>query len=304
MEYCSRRERYIVLKVRTDLASEAWRIWQKSAGKAGALAGAEAETENENGVAVETVRILDERGAKALGKPVGTYVSIALGDVRGRGEFETAAGVIASRLKRLLKLDGGDCVLLCGLGNAAIAADRIGPGAAEHTLATRHLLREMPEDFGFLRPVCVLAPGVLGKTGVESGELTAALVERVSPAAVIAVDALAARDAARLCRTVQLADTGIVPGSGIGNARAELSRRTLGVPVVAIGVPTVIDAATLAADLLPCGDEAERPLLSGMMVTPRDIDREAAQLSRLIGYGVNLALHDGLTAEDVTELLG
>ncbi len=291
------------MRIRTDLAAEAWRLWRESAGETGALAGVEAGTEYENGIAVETVRILDEHGAGAIGKPPGTYISIAPGDVRGRGEFETAAGVIASRLRRLLNLGDGDCVLLCGLGNAAIAADRIGPGAAEHTLATRHLLRAMPEDFGFLRPVCVTAPGVLGTTGVESGELTAALVESVSPAAVIAVDALAARDAARLCRTVQLADTGIVPGSGVGNARAELSRRTLGVPVIAIGVPTVIDAATLAADLLP-DDGGERPALSGMMVTPRDIDREAALLSKLIGYGVNLALHDGLTVEDVTELLG
>ncbi|MCC8182725.1 MAG: GPR endopeptidase, partial [Clostridiales bacterium] len=144
------------------------------------------------------------------------------------------------------------------------------------------------------------AAGVLGTTGMESGEVVRALTDRLRPGLVIAVDALAARSVRRLCSTVQIADTGIIPGSGVGNARQALNRETLGVPVIALGVPTVVDAATLASDLT--GGEREEPEdgeLSGMLVTPKDIDVLVSDIAKVIGYGVNLALQEGLTVEDV-----
>ena len=155
-----------------------------------------------------------------------------------------------------------------------------------------------------LRPVASLAAEVLGTTGVESGEVVKAVCEKIRPACVIAVDALASRSLERLCRTVQLADTGITPGSGVGNHRVALDQDSLGVPVIAIGVPTVVGGATLAADLLgtddlpPLGDRGE------LLVTPRDIDRQVADLSKLIGYAIDMALQEGLSMEELELLLG
>ncbi len=295
---------------RTDLAAEAHRLWRESAGETTELAGVKAESREEEGFPIEVVSILDEEGEAALGKPKGTYISIDLAPLADRveGAFDRAAALLASKLKELLNLKEKDAVLVCGLGNSAITADNIGPGAAKMTLATRHLVERMPEDFAAFRPVAVLEAGVLGTTGVESGEIVEALAEKVKPAAVIAVDALAARSMARLCRTLQLSDTGIVPGSGVGNARKELSRNTLGVPVIAIGIPTVVDAATLAADIMEQAGIGERAgedvarFGGQMIVTPRDIDSRSAECARLIAYGINMALHN-ISADNVTILL-
>ncbi|MCD7843015.1 MAG: GPR endopeptidase, partial [Clostridiales bacterium] len=169
------------------------------------------------------------------------------------------------------------------------------------TVVTRHLVARLPETFGDFRPVAAVATGVLGTTGVESGELVKALCQRLRPAVVIAIDALAARSARRLCSTIQLADTGIVPGSGVGNARFALTREELGVPVLAVGVPTVVRAATLAADL--GADEDQRETLGSLLVTSKDIDALAAELAQIIGYGVTMALQEGITLEDVEYLL-
>ena len=170
---------------------------------------------------------------------------------------------------------------------------------------TRHLVEQVPEHFGSFRPVAALAAGVLGTTGVESGELVRAVVEKIRPACVVVVDALASRSLSRVCTTVQLADTGIVPGSGVGNARFALNQETLGVPVIAVGVPTVVDAATLASDVLAqagrddLDPEALRGAGDGLLVTPRDIDARVADLAKVIGYGINLALQPGLTIADI-----
>lgn len=194
---------------------------------------------------------------------------------------------------------------MVGLGNRAITPDNIGPKAADHTMVTRHLVEQVPEHFGAFRPVAALAAGVLGTTGVESGQLVRAVAERIRPACVLCVDALAARSVRRVCRTVQVADTGITPGSGVGNAREALNAQTLGVPVIAIGVPTVVDAATLTRDVLAqAGREELEPHAlgeagGGLIVTPRDIDTQVHDLAKVIGYGINLALHPGLTIQDV-----
>ena len=294
---------------RTDLAVEAAQLWREHGG-AGALPGVAQGEALREGFPVETVRILDRRGEAALGKPAGTYVTLTLEGLarRERDAFGRAARAVAAELSALLDLEAGESVLVVGLGNRAITPDEVGPRAADHTLATRHLVETVPEHFGAFRPVAALAAGVLASTGVESGELVRAVVDKLAPARVVAVDALASRGLDRVCRTVQLADTGIVPGSGVGNAREALNADTLGVPVVAVGVPTVVDAATLARDLLAASglagaEEAELGEAERLFVTPRDIDTQVRDLARVVGYGINLALHPGLSLEDIQLLL-
>ena len=296
-----------MLKRRTDLALEAKELWAESAEKETKLEGVRARDSLREGYQVTTVDILDEQGASSLGKPVGSYVTVQLDALARREEdaFGRAARAIAAELGGLLRLPEGAACLVVGLGNRAITPDAIGPGVADHTMVTRHLVEQVPEHFGSFRPVAALAAGVLGTTGVESGELVKAVAEKIRPGCVIAVDALASRSMDRVCSTVQLADTGIVPGSGVGNHRTALNRETLGVPVIAVGVPTVVDAGTLAADILAeAGQEGLDPEAlagagEGLMVTPRDIDQRVADLVKVIGYGINLALHPGLTVEDV-----
>ena len=291
---------------RTDLAVEARELWQEGAGQAARLPGVTAEDHSREGIPVTTVHILDEEGEKALGKPRGNYVTLTLDGVARREEdiFGRAARAVAGELSSLLEGVAPDgLVLVVGLGNRAITPDAIGPKVHERTLVTRHLVRQMPEHFGSFRPVASLAAEVLGNTGMESGEVARAVCEDIHPACVIAVDALASRSLDRLCRTVQLADTGITPGSGIGNHRFGLNRESLGVPVIAVGVPTVVDGATLAADLT--GAEDLPPLGQGgsLLVTPKDIDSQVSDLSHIIGYGISLALQPGLTVEDLDLLL-
>ena len=296
-----------MLKRRTDLALEAKELWTESAEKETKLDGVRARDSLREGYQVTTVDILDEQGASSLGKPVGSYVTVQLDALARREEdaFGRAARAIAAELNGLLKLPEEATCLVVGLGNRAITPDAIGPGVADHTMVTRHLVEQAPEHFGSFRPVAALAAGVLGTTGVESGELVKAVAEKIRPGCIIAVDALASRSMDRVCTTVQLANTGIVPGSGVGNHRAALNRETLGVPVIAVGVPTVVDAGTLAADILAeAGQEGLDPEAlagagEGLMVTPRDIDQRVADLVKVIGYGINLALQPGLTIEDV-----
>lgn len=250
---------------RTDLACEARKIWENSAQSTTKLTGVRAEDRVFQGLDGELVEILNEEGARALGKPVGTYLSLELSRDRQQG-----ATALAEGLETLLGPSGEGNVLVVGLGNRAMTPDALGPLAAQGIFVTRHLTVHMPQ-LG-LRPVCALTPGVLGTTGVESLEVVRSVVDRVRPERVIVVDALAAGERRRLCTTVQLTDTGIVPGSGVGNARAGFSRESLGVPVCAVGVPTVMDTREDGAV---------------MTVTPRDIDAQVRRLSRIISSGIN-----------------
>ena len=216
---------------------------------------------------------------------------------------QAQAEALAAELGALLGLEPGAPALVVGLGNRAITPDAIGPKVHENTLVTRHLVEQIPEHFGAFRPVASLSAGVLGTTGMESGELVQAVCRKLEPACVVAVDALASRSLKRLCRTVQLSDTGIAPGSGVGNHRWALDRASLGVPVLAVGVPTVVDGATLAADLL--GQEELPPLGEGrdLLVAPKDIDSQVNDLAKVIGYGISLALQPGLDVADLDLLL-
>jgi len=296
-----------MLQRRTDLAVEE-KVLREGAG---VLSGVESREREREGFPVTEVRVVSPAGAMALGKPVGTYVTVEMGALKRReaDAFGRGARAIAAELSALLKLEEEAKVLVVGLGNRAVTPDAVGPLAVRHTLATRHLVEQLPGQFGQFRSVSAVAAGVLGNTGVESGELVQALCGRVKPDAVIAIDALASRALSRVCTTVQISDTGIVPGSGVGNARAALDRETLGVPVIAVGVPTVVDGATLCADILEeagkgeLDPEALRGAGGEVFVTPRDIDERVADLSKVIGYGITLALQPHLNMEDMEALL-
>ena len=295
--------------IRTDLALEAEALWREGQPDGASPEGVRARTERRGGFAVTTVEVLDARGEAALGKPRGSYVTVELDALIRREEnaFPEACALLSDTLRGLLPLAPGDACLVVGLGNRAITPDAVGPDAVDCVMVTRHLTEQLPEDFGDFRPVSAVCSGVLGTTGIESSALVRAVTAAVRPAAVIAVDALASRSPDRLCRTVQIADTGIVPGSGVGNARQALNRDALGVPVIAVGVPTVVDAATLTLDLAARSgvqpDPADFGDAGGMIVTPREIDKNVRDVSKLIGYAINLALHDGLTIEDVDMFL-
>ena len=297
-----------MLNRRTDLALEAFELWRESAEATTRLTGVRSRERKSEGYPVTKVEILDRRGEQALGRPVGTYVTLDLTAYWKRAPdfFARAVRATGRALKALLPETDG-AALIIALGNPDMTPDSVGPLAAENVLVTRHLIEAMPRQFAGFRPVAAFRTGVLGTTGVETAEAVRGLVDRIRPALVIAIDALASRRRARLCNTVQLSDTGILPGSGVGNHRAALDRHSVGVPVLAIGVPTVVDAVTLAADLLEeHGHELDETALrhghDGLMVTPRDIDAQVRDLAKVVGYGVNWALQD-LEVEDINALL-
>ena len=293
---------------RTDLAVEAREIWQEGVEKTTKLSGVKASKKKLEGYPLTKVEILNRQGEAALGKPQGAYLTIDLSTFwqRKADFFERAVRAVGSQLKALLPEKGP--VLIIGLGNSAMTPDAVGPLALDSVLITRHLISAMPKHFSGFRPVAVFRTGVLGTTGVESAEAVKGLVEQIQPSVVIAIDALASRRVGRVCTTVQISDTGITPGSGVGNHRAALNQNALGVPVFSIGVPTVVDAATLAADLLEesgirnIDEEQLRGRQQNLMVTPRDIDAQVRDLAKVIGYGINWALQD-LEIQEINALL-
>ena len=209
-----------MLTIRTDMAVEAHALWRESAGETTRLGGVAAREEQAEGLAVTRVEILDQEGARALGKPVGVYLTLDVSPLWRREEeaFARAVRAVAALLRPLLPEEGP--VLAAGLGNPAMTPDALGPRTLDHLLVTRHLGEVLPQ----LRPVAGLGAGVLGTTGMEVAEWVRGAAEQVKPTAVIVVDALAARDLDRLCAAVQIADTGLVPGSGVGNHRMALNR--------------------------------------------------------------------------------
>lgn len=298
--------------LRTDLTLEAATIARR--GLAG-LPGVETQEEERHGIGVYRVRVVDEAGRRATGKAIGRYVTIeAVGLLRpDRALEERVARVLAAELGALLSLAPDAHVLVVGLGNSNATPDALGPRVVDQVLVTRHLRRRTPRDLaGGLRTVSAVAPGVLGQTGIETSDLITGIVRQVRPDAVIAVDALAARGIGRICSSIQLADTGIQPGSGVGSHRAGITKETLGVAqVVAVGIPTVVHAMTIAMDTVdlvaervggPLRDlpvEVKRrivedvlsPTVGDLMVTPKEIDELIADMARLVAAGINAALH-------------
>lgn len=279
---------------RTDLAVEATALRSR---------GGITKRERGEHFSVTEIELHDDRHADTAGKRKGRYITLesrSLG--RSVPQFADMAEELGRELGSLLPSTGA--VLVLGLGNRDITPDALGPQAAARILATRHLRETLgAEDafFASLRPVSVLAAGVLGQTGIEAAELTASLVKRLDAKAVIAIDALACAELHRLGTTVQLSDTGIAPGSGVQNRRKELSRDTLGVPVIAVGVPTVVDLHTVTQAMTDAAPRADAP---NLMVTPRNIDALTQNAARLIACGVNLALHPQLDLETVEQMTG
>ena len=262
------------------------------------------ETKKE-GVTLIKIEVLTQKAADKLGKPTGVYYTAVMdGFPDSNALTDARLSVLTEALDSLLPRAGG--VLVVGLGNPAVTPDALGPKCADLVLATRHINREMQKKLSLprLREVSVLAPGVTGQTGCEAAETVAAVTEKIRPACVIAVDALAAACTERLAKTVQLSSAGIEPGSGVGNARRALNSDTLGVPVISVGVPTVVDALSLARDVLDspqtAGAEGD---IAQMMVTPRDIDTVINGAARLLALALNCALQKNLSSGELLGLM-
>lgn len=241
------------------------------------------------------VEVLDEKGAKAIGKPVGKYVTLSV------PSFENDTDILDGRLQEFSKvlkpMLPKDCtsVLVVGLGNKKITADALGPDSVSFIFSTRHFINDVKSMLGVenVMSVSSISTGVLGDTGIETAEIVKGVINETKPSCVIAIDALAAASKDRLGSTIQFSNTGIAPGSGVGNHRNELSIKTLGVPVIAIGIPTVISTDILSDD----ND-------TSLFVTPRDIDRIIQQGAKLIGMGINVCLQPSLSVENLLALVG
>ena len=291
---------------RTDLALENVEMQPKKQ-----TDGVRSLMQKQNGVRVSAITIFNEAGAHALGKPQGNYVTLELPDrLESPATRETARDILSQQLQRMLPERG--TVLVVGLGNENITPDALGPKCVSLLFATRHITGEVAKQAGLgsLRAVAAIAPGVLGQTGIETAEIIESLVQRVKPRAVLVIDALASCRLTRLGTTIQLTDTGIAPGSGVGNRRVELSARTLGVPVIAIGIPTVVDATTLALDVLqangldaPSGQPLEQSGERLMMVTPKEVDLMVDRAAETLAMGINHALQPELSEEELLSIV-
>lgn len=295
--------------IRTDLALEAREIWQEDAGEQTQLEGVIAREETIRGLAIHRVKITNEKGAETLGKPIGSYTTVELNGVARRDEdvFPRAIQTVADELTPMLPKSDG-CVLVVGLGNRGITPDAVGTCTVNNIMVTRHLVERLPDMFGTMRQVSAIAPGVLGMTGVETREIISGVAERVSPVCIIVIDALASRKISRLCNTVQITDTGIIPGSGVGNARSAINQETLGVPVIAIGVPTVVDISAIVADIaaeveIPFPEHVMEEYGTQLMVTPKEIDVHITDVGKIIGYAINTVLQPGVSISDMDVFL-
>lgn len=285
---------------RTDLALERHELIKDNVPK-----GIKNEQYESGCVRLTKITVEDEDGAQKLGKPQGTYITAELPSLAQYSPTdEDIINVIADELRLLLPEDG--TVLVIGLGNGDITPDAVGPDSASMVLATRHLSGELVKSIGLgdLRPVAVFTPGVLGKTGMETAESVKGIADSVSPSAIIAVDALAARRLSRLGNTVQMSDTGISPGSGVGNARSAITKESVGIPVISMGIPTVVDAQTLVNDLSGENTTIDNKIGGEMIVTPREIDLVVDRAARVIAFSINKALQPHLSIEEIVMLTG
>ena len=287
------------MEPRTDLALEKREILGKNEPE-----GVESSEFTEGEVSFTKIRILNKRGSEALGKPVGTYITAEIPQLtKNPINDEETIESIAKQLRSLLPAEG--TVLVAGLGNTDITPDAIGPKSVSMVLATRHIDKSLSEEIGLgeLRSVAGFVPGVLGRTGLEAAESVKGIAKSVSPSAVIVVDALAARRLSRLGTTVQLSDTGIIPGSGVGNARKEITKHSVGVPVISVGIPTVVDVETLVNDLTGSKSDISKENRN-MIITPREIDIVIERASELIGMAINKALQPNISVDEMMMLVG
>ncbi len=321
--------------IRTDLAMEA-REMAQGQNKVD-IPGVKAETvKPDEDITITRVEVVSPIGEDNIGKPIGNYITLEVPGISdGDKQYEEQVKEhLANEIRRLVRLNDNSVILIIGLGNWNVTPDAVGPKVVEKVLVTRHIFEYVPEQVDErMRQICAVAPGVLGITGIETGEIVKGIVDRVKPDLVIAIDALASRKTDRIGNTIQIADTGINPGSGVGNKRMGLTKETLGVPTLAIGVPTVVFAHTIGRDSLEMliaefeeqassnnnfaqflngFDEEHLDRLVGevlteglgdLVVTPKEIDVLIDDAAGIIADGINLAIHNGLSLEDVSRYL-
>ena len=294
------------MELRTDLALEAKELAGDN------IHGVEYTVTQKDAIEIEKLTIKTERAGQLLKKPKGTYITIELPPLTNNfKDTDKRLVSIGDEIRALLPVNG--LVLVAGLGNIDITPDALGPKAASGILATRHISGEIAKSTGLdkLRPVAVLSTGVTGQTGIETGEHLLSVVKRIKPSALIVIDALASRRLERLGCTLQISDTGISPGAGVQNHRTQINRATMGIPVIAIGVPTVVDALTLATDLLHISDESDSMKLQeqvspkgrSMVVTPKEVDLLVDRAAKLISLAINFALQKDFEVSDLIALL-
>ncbi len=306
---------------RTDLADERNEIYKKANNISTNVDGIEAEEDEAENIKIGRVNIVNENGEQAIGKPQGTYVTLDIKNIKTiqHEEIEKVANVLANELRNLINkhITDVDDILVVGLGNIYVTPDALGPKVVPEIEVTRHILqympKAMPED---TRPVSAIAPGVLGITGIETMEILKGIVDNVKPKMLIVIDALASRNIERISSSIQLSDTGIVPGAGVENTRKEISEKTLGIPVVALGIPTVVDLASITNDCIRIFiEDLQQKAMSNdalnklkdkdnyeqikealnvgkynMIVTPKEIDELIENMKEIVALGINQAL--------------
>jgi len=293
-------------KIRTDLALEARESFPEDDVEIKGVVLTE-DYDEQNKIRVSTVVIKDEKGAKAMQKPIGTYITIEAPEISQSDEdyHKPVSEIIAKHLKWLAGDLKKEEVLVVGLGNREVTPDSLGPQVVDNLFITRHLVREYGREFkdkNKLGTVSAISPGVMAQTGMESLEIIKGIIKETQPKLIIVIDALASRSVDRLNTTIQLTDTGISPGSGVGNNRKALNEETLGVKVIALGVPTVVDAATIVSDTLTTYmqksgfDEADinqfiseinNQTINNMFVTPKNIDESVKRISYTVSEALN-----------------
>ena len=307
---------------RTDLALERRDIYQK-ANKLNQIDGVEStEEEINDNIKVSRVKITNSKGEEALGKPIGTYVTIDVKKLKmaGEEEIQKTSEVLTDELKKIVEMhvNNQEDILIVGLGNIYVTPDALGPKVINEIDVTRHIIKYLPQyvEEG-TRPVSAISPGVLGTTGIETVEILKGIVENIHPKLLIVIDALASRSIERISSTIQISDTGIVPGAGVGNTREEISEKSLGIPVVAIGIPTVVELATLVSDGIDIFidrlqekaesneylnklqqndkyEEVKEAINVGdynMIVTPKEIDDLIENMKDIVARGINFAVN-------------
>ncbi len=309
---------YLQDNPRTDLALERTAM---AGERAGSVPGLTVREESQNGMKLTRVQVTSPEAAAQIGKPPGRYFTLECPELRyrNRATLKKVAAVVARELTALADLPKQGDVLIVGLGNWQATPDALGPKVISQLMITRNIREYVPQELGGrLNPVAAISPGVLGITGMETIDIIKGIVEQIRPQLVITVDALAARSPARLMTTIQIADTGIQPGSGVGNKRPGINRESLGIPVVAVGVPTVVSGAAIGADVLEAYFHRYNPHamatldsvhdfisqdLADLMVTTKDIDMEIMEMSKLLAGAINKATQPAITEEEMLDYL-
>ena len=308
---------------RTDLALERRDLYNKANNIEKDINGIEAEEEKvDDNITISRVKVTNEKGEEAIGKKKGNYITIDVKNLKiaNEEEIQKTSEIVTNELRKLINehVQENGSVLIVGLGNIYVTPDSLGPKVINEIDITRHLLEYMPEILDKnTREVSAISPGVLGTTGIETMEILKGIIDNTKPQLVIIIDALASRNIERISSSVQIADTGIVPGAGVGNARKELTENTLGVPVIAMGIPTVVEAATIAADSLTLfinkvqekGEsndflnklqeedkykiikEILAPEEYNFIVTPKEIDSLIEKMKDIVARGINFAIN-------------